>query len=82
MSAKKNAAQPVTIPNQPEPEEKARKEPKSRPVIFRAKRGEKAAGHKDAYGNAEATVLSRRICAPENRARLWRSRCEGTCRRK
>ena len=43
MSAKKNAARPVTTPKQPEPEEKARKEPKSRPVIFRAKRGEKAA---------------------------------------
>ena len=43
MSAKKNAAQPFTTPKQPEPEEKARKEPKSRPVIFRAKREEKAA---------------------------------------
>ena len=39
MSAKKTPAQPNTTPRQPQPEEKARKEP----VVFRAGRGEKAA---------------------------------------
>lgn len=39
MSAKKPSTQPNTTPRQPQPEEKARKEP----VVFRAGRGEKAA---------------------------------------
>lgn len=39
MSAKKIQTQPNTTPRQPQPEEKARKEP----VVFRAGRGEKAA---------------------------------------